>query len=208
MLPHSVLRTVRFAPRKPDSDRWRRCRALLLPRTASVLGVLALVVGMAWAVGEYADHRAELRLAETSRHLEQFRSGPVGAAWARLRAAWLTEQDRQDALLAGIASLSGAERAQARRDHRMFVLETIEEYRLHDEIEEVKRFVARLATCVRAGHCDPDVAAAQLGPALWAFRDQHQYYFDFEYSGHEVDEHVATVAPRPEERIFPAAARR
>ena len=198
MLQTSILRTVRMAPPKAaPAALWRRCRALLLPQITLVLGVLALLCGVLWAVGEYADHRAELRLAETNRHLDQFRSGAVGAAWARLRAAWQAEQDRQDALLARIPSLVGRERAQTLRDHRMFVLETIEEYGLHDEIEEVNRFLARLATCVRAGACDPNVAAAQLGPALWAFRDQHQHYFEFEHSGHEVDEHIATIAPRP-----------
>lgn len=206
MLQTSIVRTVRLAWRQPDLGLRRRSR-MLLPRTAPVLGVFALVLGLLWASGEYAEHRAELRLAETSRHLEQFRSGAVGAAWARLHAAWQAEQDRQDALLARIASLRGAGRARAVRDHRMFVLETIAEYDLADDIEEVRRFVARLATCVRAGLCDRDVAAAQLGPALWAFRDQHQYYFAFEYSGHEVDEHVATIAPRAEERVLPAAPR-
>jgi len=202
----SILRSVRLAWRQPDLGLRRRARTLL-PHAAPVLGVVALVLGLLWGSGEYAERRAELRLAETSRHLEQFRSGAVGAAWARLRAAWQAEQDRQDALLARIASLHGAERARALRDHRMFVLETIAEYELSDEIGQVRRFVARLATCVRAGLCDADVAAAQLGPALWAFRDQHRYYFASEYGGHEVDEHVATIAPRAEERVIPAAAR-
>jgi hypothetical protein len=89
----------------------------------------------------------------------------------------------------------------------MFVLETIEEYGLQDEIEEVSRFLVRLATCVRVNNCDSNVAAAQLGPALWAFRDQHQYYFQFEYSGHDLDEHLATIAPRPKGHVFPTAPR-
>lgn len=202
----SILRSVRLAWRQPDFGLRRRARTLL-PHAAPVLGVVTLGLGLLWGSGEYAEGRAELRLAETSRHLEQFRSGPVGAAWARLRAAWQAEQDRQDALLARIASLHGAERARALRDHRMFVLETIAEYELADEIGQVRRFVARLATCVRAGLCDADVAAAQLGPALWAFRDQHRYYFASEYGGYEVDEHVATIAPRAEKRVIPAAAR-
>lgn len=208
MLQTSILRTVRMVPPKlAPAAWWRRYRALLLPQIILVFGVLALLCGALWTVGEYADQRAELRLAETDRYLDQFRSGPVGAAWARLRAAWQAEQDRQDALLARIPALGGSERMQTLRDHRMFVLETIEEYGLQDEIEEVNRFLARLATCVRVNNCDPDVAAAQLGPALWAFRDQHRYYFQYEYSGHDVDEHIATIAPRPEEHISPAAPR-
>jgi hypothetical protein len=47
------------------------------------------------------------------------------------------------------------------------------------------------------GSCDADVAAAQLGPALWAFRDQHRQYFDFEYSGVDLDAELETIAPRP-----------
>lgn len=208
MLQTSILRTVRMVPpRFAPAAAWRRCRALLLPQLTSILGMLALLCGLLWAVGEYADHRAELHRAETDRYLDQFRSGPVGAAWTRLRGAWRGEQGRQDALLARIASLGGSERAQALRDYRMFVLETIEEHGLQDEIEEVSRYLARLATCVRAGSCDANVAAAQLGPALWAFRDQHQYYFASEYSGHAVDEHIAIVAPRPEEHVFGAAPR-
>jgi hypothetical protein len=205
MLQTSILRTVRFAPHKPDSVWWRRGCALLLAELASVLGVLALLCGMLWAIDQYAEHRAELRLAETSRYLDQFRSGAVGTAWARLRTAWQAEQDRQDALLARAASLRGAERIRAMRDHRLFVLETIEEYGLHDEIEEMRQFVTRLATCVRAGSCEPDVVAAHLWPALWAFRDQHRYYLAFEYSGHEVDEAVAAIAPRPDGHVLPAA---
>jgi hypothetical protein len=208
MLQTSILRTVRMAPPKlASADAWRRCRAPRLPRITLVLGMLALVCGVLWGVDEYGDHRAELRRAETSRYLDQFRSGRVGTAWARLRAAWQAEQDRQDALLARVASLRGSDHAQSLRDHRMFVLETIEEYRLHDEIEEVSRFLTRLATCVRAGSCDPDVTAAQLGPALWAFRDQHEFYFRYEYSGHDVAESIAIIAPRPERPGLHAARR-
>jgi hypothetical protein len=78
----------------------------------------------------------------------------------------------------------------------MFVLETIEEYGLQDEIEVVHQFLRRLAICVRMGSCDANVAAAQLGPALWTFRDQHRYYFEFEYSGVDLDPDVEAIAPR------------
>jgi hypothetical protein len=47
------------------------------------------------------------------------------------------------------------------------------------------------------GSCDADAAAAQLGPALWTFRDQHRHYFAFEYSGVDLDDDVETIAPRP-----------
>jgi hypothetical protein len=135
MLQTSILCTVRMVPPKlAPAAGWRRCRALLLPQITLILGTLALLCGVLWAIAEYSDHRAELRRAETDRYLDQFRSGPVAAAWARLRAAWQAEQDRQDVLLARMASLGGSERAQTLRDHRMFVLETIDAHGLQDEI--------------------------------------------------------------------------
>jgi hypothetical protein len=206
MLQTSIMRTVRLGPPKlAPGAAWRRYRGLLLPQLTSMVGVLALLCGLLWAAAEHADHRAELRRAETDRYLDQSRSGPVGAAWARLSAAWQAERTRQDALLTRISSSSGSERAQSARDHWMLVLETIEEYGLHDEIDEISRFLARLVICVRAGSCDAHVAAAQLGPALWAFRDQHEYYFRYEYAGHEVDEYLAIIAPRPERQRLIAA---
>ena len=187
-----------MAPPKLAPDAWsRRRRAALLPQISALVGVLALLCGGLWMVGQYADHRAELRLAETSRFLDQFRSGPVADAWGRLRTAWRAEQDRQDALLARVPSLAGRDLARTLRDHQKFVLETIEEYRLQDEIEVVHQFLIRLAICVRMGSCDADVAAAQLGPALWTFRDQHRHYFEFEHSGVDLDDYLDTIAPRP-----------
>jgi hypothetical protein len=208
MLQTLILRTGRMTPPQlAPAAAWRRWQTPRLPQITLVLGMLALLCSVLWGVDEYGDHRAELRRAETSRFLDQFRSGAVGTAWARLRAAWQAEQDRQNALLARVAAMGGSDRAQSLRDHRMFVLETIEEYGLHDEIEEVSRFLARLATCVRAGSCDPDVIAAQLGPALWAFRDQHEFYFRHEYSGRDIADSIAIIAPRPERPGLHAARR-
>jgi hypothetical protein len=197
MLQTLIWRTDRMAPPKGAPDAWwRRRRALLLPQISLLAGVLALLCSVLWTVGEYADHRAELRLAETSRFLDQFRTGLVAEAWGRLRTAWRAEQDRQDALLARISSLAGRDLAHALHDHQMFVLETIEDYRLQDDIEVVHQFLSRLALCVRMGSCDADVAAAQLGPALWTFHDQHRHYFEFEYSGVDLSGYVRTIAPR------------
>ena len=197
MLQTLIWRTFRAAPAAAPGGARRGRGILLLPLLSTLVGVLALLCAGLWTVGEYAGHRAELRLAETSRFLDQFRSGPVAAAWARLRAAWRAEQGRQDALLARTSSLGGRARAHTVHEHQMFVLETIEEYGLQDEIEVVHQFLSRLAICVRMGSCDADVAAAQLGPALWTFRDQHRYYFEFEYSGVDLDPDVETIAPRP-----------
>ena len=194
MLQTLIWRTGRVRPpQAAAAGRWRRGRAPL----PLVAGALALLCGGLWTLGEYAGHRAELRLAETNRFLDEFRSGPVADAWGRLRTAWRAEQDRQDALLTRLSSLAGRERARTQHDHQLFVLEVIEEYRLQDDIEVVHQFLIRLAICVRMGSCDADAAAAQLGPALWTFRDQHRHYFAFEYSGVDLDDDVETIAPRP-----------
>ena len=184
MLQTLIWRTGRIAPPQIAPAAWWRHRsALLPPRIGVLVGMLALLCGGLLAAAEYAEHRAELRLAETNRLLEEFRSAPVADSWERLRAAWRAEQNRQNALLARIPSLAGPDLARTLRHHQMLVLETIEEYRLQDDIGVVHQFLIRLAVCVRMGSCDADVAAAQLGPALWTFRDQHRYYFAFEYSG-------------------------
>jgi len=208
MLQTLMWRTARVAPRNVAPDAWwRRRRARLLPQISALVGVLALMCGGLWTVGEYAEHRAEVRLAETNRFLDQFRSGPVAEAWERLRTAWRAEQVRQDALLARIPSLTGRDLARTLHDHQLFVLETIDEYRLHDEIEVVHQYLIRLTMCVRMGSCDADTAAAQLGPALWTFRDQHRPYFQFEYSGVDLDDYVETIAPRPAGAGNPGAPR-
>lgn len=196
MLQTEIWRSVLNGPAKVGPAPWSRGhRTVPLPLLALVIGALVLLCGGLLAVGEYTHHRAELRRAETNRLLDQFRSGPVAASWARLGAAWQAEGARQDALLA--AAQNGTALARIQRDHQLFVLETIEEYGLAPEIEVVRQFVIRLATCVRVGSCDRNVVAAQLGPKLWAFRDQHRHYFQFEYSGVELDAHLATIAPRP-----------
>jgi hypothetical protein len=207
MLQTLIWRSVRIAPVVAQAGWRRQHRALLLPEIILLFGVLALLCGALWAMGAYAERRAEVRLAETNRFLEQFRSGPVADAWGRLRTAWRVEQGRQAALLARMPSLGGTERVRTLHDHQMFVLETIEEYGLQHDIEVVRQFLIRLATCVRVGSCDRDAAAAQLGPALWAFRDQHRRYFDFEFSGIDLDRHLATIAPRPANEVRPLAPR-
>jgi hypothetical protein len=206
----TMLQTLiwrRMAPPKVAPGAWSRRRVLLPPGISVLVGVLALLCGGLWTVGEYADYRAELRLAETNRFLDQFRSGPVAEAWGRLRTAWRAEQDRQDALLARMPSLAGDDLARTLHDHQMFVLETIEEYGLQDDIEVVYQFLIRLVICVRMDSCDADVAAAQLGPALWTFRDQHRHYFDFEYSGVDLDDYLEMIAPRPIARGNPRSPR-
>lgn len=186
---------------------WWRRRAVLLPQIILVLGVLALVGGAFLAVGLYSRHSAELRLAETHRFLDQLRAGPVAAAWARVNAAWRTEAARQEALLAQLAAVRGPERLRVWRDHTLFVLETIEEYRLQRDIEVVRRFAIRIATCVRAGSCDRDTVAAQVGSRLWRFHLQHREYFRFEYSGIDLEPYLETIAPGRDPRRTDHAGR-
>ena len=185
------------SPKVGPTIRWRRHRAALLPQTILVIGVLALWCGALLAVSLYSHHRVEVQVAETNRLLDEVRSGPTAAAWTRVRAAWQAEGRRQGVLLAQLASLTGSELARIRREHRLLVLQTIEEHHLQQDIEVVRQFVIRLATCVRMGSCDRHVLAAQLGPALWAFRDQHLHYFQFEHSGFDLDPYLETIAPRP-----------
>jgi hypothetical protein len=175
---------------------WQRRRAILLPQVVLVLGVLALVGGALLAVGQYTRQRADLRIAETHRVLDQFRSGPVAEAWGRVDSAWRAEGARQEALLAQLASSNGSDRLRVQRDHALFVLETIEEYHLQPDIEVLRQFAIRVATCVRVGSCDRHTVAAQVGPALWAFHDQHRQYFQFEYSGMDLEPYLETIAPR------------
>jgi hypothetical protein len=184
---------------------WRRRRSVLLPRITLALGALTILSGALWAVGEYDRRQAEVRVAETDRFLDQFRSGPVAAALERVRAAWQAEGARQTALLGELRAPGGSDASDVRRDHRLLVLETVEEYRLQPDIEVVRQFIVRLATCVRVGSCDGDVAAAQLGPALWAFRDQHRPYLQFEAAGADLDRHLATIAPRAAAVPIPTA---
>lgn len=202
MLQSEIWRGVcATSPKIPLATWWRGHRAVLAPQVILVLVVLALLGGAFLAVDQYSRQRIELRLAETSRFLDEFRSGRVGQAAARVRAAWQAEATRQEALLARLAVAPDGDLARQRRNHQLFVLETIQEYDLAPEIEVLRRFTAGLAACVRVGSCDRVVAAAQLGPALWAFRDQHWPYFQFEYSGIDLDRHLETIAPRSAEAV-------
>jgi hypothetical protein len=198
MLQTHIWRQLRIdLPRVAPTTWWRRHRGVVLPQLGLVFGVLLLLCGALWAVGQHADHQAEVRVGETNRFLDEFASGPVATAWQRLRAAWEAERARQDALLARIPSLAGSELHRTLRDHQQFVLETVEEYRLDRDIEVVHHYLRRLATCVRVGVCDRHAVAAQLGPALQNFRDQHRYYFDFEHSGVNLDRDLETIVPPP-----------
>jgi hypothetical protein len=142
----------------------------------------------------------DLRRAETGRYLAQFREPPVVDAWQRLSAAWEAVERRQTVLLERMAGLSGTELEAVARNYRHFVLDTDEEYRLGGDIEAVRGFVERLGVCIRVGNCDPSVAQAQLGPALWRFRNQHYDYFALEGMAVEVDRVVSMIAPQEPHR--------
>jgi hypothetical protein len=171
----------------------RRHREVALAHLLPLFGVLCLLCAALWGVGQHAAQRAELRLAETERHLQEFGTPPVADAWQRLNGTWQAERHRQHALLARIASLSGAPREEALRAYQNFVLEIVEEHRLQAEIETVLDFVKRLALCVRLGSCDRQVAAARVGDALRQFRNQHYYYFALERPEEQLDKYVDEI---------------
>jgi hypothetical protein len=164
---------------------------------APLLGVLLLLAGAQWGISEHGRAKAELRRAETQRYLAEFREPAVADAWQRLRMVWQGERLRQRTLLARIARSSGPELADALQNYRNFVLDTVEDERLIAEIATVQAFFGRLGVCIRVGNCDPEVARAALGQALWDFRSQHAEWFALEGLSEQVDRTVATIAPLP-----------
>jgi hypothetical protein len=160
-----------------------------------VFGILLLLCAMLWGIGEYVGYKGDLRRAETGRYLAQFREAPVADAWQRINAVWQAEEPRQNVLLRRMSRLSGGALADAYRNYRDFVIETVEAQDLAGEIEIVYGFFARLGICVRVGNCDPAVARAQLGPAAWRFRNLHYDYFALEGVTDEVDRTVSIIAP-------------
>ena len=192
-------RLPRLAPLAPPRlnlrDLWCRHHDLLRAWLGAALAIVLLPSALIWAASEYADYRAALRAAETSRYLAEFRAAPVGAAWRHLNAAWQAEQDRQGVLLARLAEPADSAAGIALRHYRQFVLETVEEHRLPADIGTVRRFFDRLAVCVRVGNCDREAAAAHLRPALRRFRNQHYYWFESEGTALEFDRVVAEITP-------------
>lgn len=180
------------------ADLRHRWRERVLSRFGTLAAFLLLLCGGLWAHGEYVRHKSTLQEAETRRHIEQFAEGPVADAWQRLSAAWQAELDRQNALLARIASASAGERAAAVRDYRAFVLETVAAHGLEADIDTVLRFFNRLALCIRMQSCDRSVAAAWFGDLPWRFRNQHFFYLQEAYPGEDVVTSIRTVSPRPE----------
>ena len=175
-------------PRLARPDLWRRYLEAVL--------AMLLLTGLAlWAVSAYGSYKATLRQAETSRYLAEFRAPAVAEPWQRLSAAWQAGQDRQDALLAKLAELSGPEFEVALRNYHQFVLETVEEQRLAPQIEAVRQFFVRLGVCIQVGNCAQDVAASHLRLALRQFRDQHYLYFASEGVAAEFDRIVALIMP-------------
>jgi len=177
-------------------ERWQRNRQLVLDHFGVIAGVLLLFCAVIWAAGEHARQRSELRAAETERHITAFHSTPVGDAWRQLTGVWQAERARQSVLLDRIAPLSGPELQAALRNYRAFVIDTVEENELEDEIDTVVQFYARLATCVRTGNCDSERAGLLFGGAAWSFRNQHYYYLLQDARVGEVDRIINAIAPR------------
>jgi hypothetical protein len=174
---------------------WPRHGAVALSQLWPVFGVLLLLCALLWGIGQYAAYKGDLRQAETGRYLAQFREPPVAAAWQHLNAVWEAQEPRQRVLLRRMAGLSGAVLADALRHHRHLVLEAVEEHGLVADIEVVYAFFSRLGVCIDVGNCDAAVARAQLGPAVWRFRNQLYDYFALEGVTAEVDRVVSMIAP-------------
>jgi hypothetical protein len=174
---------------------WRGQRSVALAQLWPVFGVLVLLCAALWGISAYTVYKADLRRAETGRYLAEFRESPVADAWQHLGTVWQSEERRQNILLERMEGRSGAELERALHNYRDFVLDTVEEHRLEGDIETVRSFFARLGVCVRIGSCDPTVARAQLGPALWHFRNQHYEYLAREGETAEVDRVVRMIAP-------------
>jgi hypothetical protein len=187
-------------PRLDVAGFWRQQRPVLLAWLGPVLGVLLLLAGGLFAVDQYASYKAEVRRAETGRYLAEFREPPVAAAWQRLSAAWQAEQDRQRTLLERVRDASGTRFEVAVRNYRDFVIDTVADHRLAPDIRTVGAFFLRLGTCIKIGSCDPAAAAAQLGPAVWQFRNQHYYYLAAEGFAADFDRSVVVIAPPAREK--------
>ncbi len=190
-------------PRLDFGGFWRQRRMVLLAALGPATGILLLLGGAWLAVEQYASAKAEVRRAETGRYLAEFREAPVADAWARLGAAWQAEQDHQRRLLVRVRDASGARFETAVRNYRDFVLDAVVDHRLAADIETVRGYFERLGLCIRIGSCDPAAAAAQLGPAVWQFRNQHYYYLAGEGLAADFDRTVILIAPL--ERGRPAA---
>jgi len=177
-------------------SRWQHRRQVLLDHFGLVAGLLLLACALLWAAVEHSRHVAELRVAETNRHIAAFHDAPVGEAWQRVADAWQTRQAAQRALLRRLASVSGAALHAELRIYRAFVIDTVVEHRLARDIDTVIRFYRRLAACVRIGSCDARLAAGRFGSAAWSFRNQHYYWLLDEYEVDEIDAVIDVIAPR------------
>jgi hypothetical protein len=176
--------------------RWQHHLQALLDHFGLVAGVLLLSCAMLWAAGEHGRQKAELRLAETNRHIAAFQGPPVGDAWRHLSGVWHDQQARQTALLGRIRQLSGTPLQEALGNYRAFVIDTVAEYGLAADIDIVVRFYRRLASCIRIGSCDAALAAGRFGSAAWSFRNQHYYYLQDAYRVDEIDRVIGVIAPR------------
>jgi hypothetical protein len=175
---------------------WQHYRQLLLDHFGLVAGMLLLACAMLWAAGEHARQERALREAETHRLVAAFHSPPVAASWRHLTGVWDAELSRQSALLRRIAPLSGGALQAGLGDYRAFVIDTVTEHGLAQDIDTVIRFYRRLAACVRIGSCDATLAAAMFGSAAWSFRNQHYYFLEEEYQVDEIDAVIEMIAPR------------
>lgn len=174
--------------------------SLPLGKIATVLGVLGVLAAALFALAAYSEHKAAIRKAETDRYVQAFEQGPVALAWTRLSRAWDAERPRQRALLERFQSLP-ENRRPTLSDYRLFILESIEERGLGDEINTVLSYFRGLALCIRIGNCDGRRAANYFGDLPWQFRNQHFLYLSETHPGMPFDVDFQTVAPRDADHL-------
>ena len=172
----------------------------------NALWLAAILIVYVYATHLYNDQHSEIRRAETGRYLMEFRSPPLARARARIEAAWYNERERQQRFRSSLAALDGPTLEAELYHHQTFTLEVVEDYGLHADIAAMHSFYRRLALCIRAGHCDADIAARELGDNPWQFRDQHHYALIDAFPDEPLDSDLEVITPRQQDSHIDLAA--
>jgi hypothetical protein len=85
---------------------------------------------------------------------------------------------------------------EALQNYRLFVLETIADHGLDQDVEMVRQFYRRLALCIRTDSCQRSFALARLGEQGWRFRNQHYYYLKQNHAIDAIDGDLGSIFPR------------
>lgn len=141
-----------------------------------------LIVGVAlWALMVYESQKSAVLASETTRYLEEFEAAPVSEAWRQLTQAWYDERIRERALRTRFQSSRKGD-VSVLGNYKYFILETIAERRLDENVKTVLSYCRRLAICVRVNKCDGHVVATYLGDEAIEFRNRYLFYLNEFYS--------------------------